>query len=325
MKTPDFALAPIGAEFFDIGGGFISWVKEIDWSTARGYCWDDRNKVWIEGFASERLLKIPPREIELNWLADTFENWPNDCFIDGFIPSSQYYGDEPIDGVVYCRYGITKAQWQERRHQRIEAKIISSYKPINKKPVAGVGINDANYPVQGSKGGKNVSCPFYARWVKMIQRCYLESRLIEDTLYRDVEVCEDWHSFMNFREWMQAQDWEDKYLDKDILSNGSKIYSPETCVFVHKKVNGFVVDRSSHSGDYPLGVCFDKEMKKLVSSITNPLTGKREHIGYFEIEDADKAHSAWIARKHEICCELADSEYVTDKRVADALRTRYVQ
>lgn len=118
---------------------------------------------------------------------------------------------------------------------------------------------------------------------------------------------------------MEKQDWEGKDLDKDILVLGNKTYSPDTCVFVEDKVNRFIVSDFKPAKDLPLGVSMERT--RLLARCSNPFTGKTERVGYHKTPE--EAHLAWKARKHELACQLADSEYVTDDRVREALRNRY--
>tara|TARA_R110000850_G_scaffold257954_1_gene384376 strand:+ start:163 stop:555 length:393 start_codon:yes stop_codon:yes gene_type:complete len=109
-------------------------------------------------------------------------------------------------------------------------------------------------------------------------------------------------------------------LDKDLLFVGNKVYSPATCVFVHRKVNMFTVGSDGARGDYAIGV-YHTMKGSYTSQCNNPLTNKYERLGYFNTEL--EAHLVWKRRKHDLACELANSEYVTDERVAEALRKRY--
>jgi hypothetical protein len=52
-----------------------------------------------------------------------------------------------------------------------------------------------------------------------------------------------------FKKWMEQQDWDGKCLDKDIIAPGSKLYSPETCAFVLKATNLFVIACDASRGD----------------------------------------------------------------------------
>ena len=102
--------------------------------------------------------------------------------------------------------------------------------------VYGVGTNDVDYQVAttgaiGSKREVIWRCPYYQRWVNMLERVYGSDR----PAYVGVSVCKDWLVFSNFRSWMEMQDWQGKELDKDVL--GSSVYGPDACPFVHKMVN----------------------------------------------------------------------------------------
>mgnify|MGYP001117231448 CR=1 FL=1 len=154
----------------------------------------------------------------------------------------------------------------------------------------------------------------------MLKRCYSGKYHERKPTYRGCTVCEDWHTFSNFRDWMENQDWEGKHLDKDLLISGNKEYGPETCVFVTSVVNLFTTDSCNSRGEYPIGVYWQQD--KFTARCSNPFTGEREWLGRFDCPD--QAHLAWKKRKHELACQLAESEYVTDERVAQALRTRYL-
>ena len=196
-----------------------------------------------------------------------------------------------------------------------------------KSLIAGVGINDADYVTRKFEtiNGKQKLvwvCPFYRRWYDMLTRCYSAKHLEKFPTYKGCTVIEEWKTFSNFRNWMIEQDYEGKQLDKDILIEGNKVYSPETCVFVSKLVNSFFVDSGAIRGDYPIGVSFNKPNGKFRSNCSNPFTKKGEHLGCFDCPN--EAHLVWKARKHELACMLADSEHVNDPRVAEALKTRFI-
>lgn len=191
------------------------------------------------------------------------------------------------------------------------------------KKVYGVGINDADYAVTRKKDGKIIwVCPYYKRWHSMFLRCYSTKHLKRRQTYIGCTVCDEWIYFMNFRAWMIERDWDGRHLDKDILIVGNKVYSPETCAFIHPTVNGFVNDHGRARGNLPLGVCLHRQSGKFLSICNGTFKGRSEHLGSFNTPE--EAHLAWKRRKHELACQLADSEYVTDERVAEALRTRYL-
>lgn len=202
-------------------------------------------------------------------------------------------------------------------------------KPKNKKLVYGVGANDADYAVQrfetiGYVDGKRKRkrewiCPCYRAWKDMLKRCYSTKYKERNPTYKGCTVSDDWQTFTSFKSWMEKQDLEGKQLDKDLLFEGNKVYSPETCVFVTPMVNSFTVDSGAARGEWMIGVCWHKKAGKFMSSCGNPFTKKREYLGLFTNEL--EAHAAWRKRKLELAHELAAIQ--TDPRVATALIYRY--
>ena len=198
-----------------------------------------------------------------------------------------------------------------------------------KKLVYGVGINNADYVVQkfetvGYVNGKRKrkmigACPYYQAWASILSRCYSAKALERNPTYAGCTVAKEWHTFSNFRDWMMTQDWEGKQLDKDLLFEGNKIYSADTCVFVTPLVNTFTLDRGAARGKWLIGVCWNKEKAKFESRCSNPFTKKLEYLGLFTCEH--EAHEAWRKRKLELAHLLAAEQ--TDPRVAKALIERY--
>ena len=198
-----------------------------------------------------------------------------------------------------------------------------------KRLVYGVGNNDAGYDVvkweesgyiDGKRKRKQVfGCPYYRAWRNMLRRCYSAKFKESSPTYASCSVSREWHTFSNFRAWMVAQDWEDKHLDKDILFEGNKIYSTDTCVFVTRMVNNFTIDRGNDRGEWLIGVYWDKGTNKFRAQCSNPFSGEQEYLGLFDCEQ--QAHNAWARRKLELAHEL--SAIQTDQRVAKALIDRY--
>ena len=196
------------------------------------------------------------------------------------------------------------------------------------KLVFGVGINDADYAVtewetievNGVRKQQCVwYCPYYRSWVEMLRRCYSTKYQETRQTYKGCIVSDEWLTFSNFKSWMEFQDFEGMQLDKDILFEGNKVYSAETCVFVTKTVNMFITDSGASRGEWLIGVNWHKATSKFVSQCNNPFTKKREHLGLFDCEI--EAHQAWLNRKLELATLLAAEQ--TDERVAKALIARY--
>ena len=188
-----------------------------------------------------------------------------------------------------------------------------------RRPIYGIGINDADYVTQKIVNGKTVTCPFYQTWKGMMTRCYSEKYQEKYPTYKGCSVCEEWLTFCNFKAWMEKQYWYMMELDKDLLVRGNKLYSPETCIFISNELNQFTVKGDASRGNYPIGVYFHKKAGKLVAQCRNPFTEKREHLGLFDCPN--EAYEAWKIRKHEHA--LTWSSKVEDPRLKQALQTRY--
>lgn len=194
------------------------------------------------------------------------------------------------------------------------------------KLICGVVYNDANYQVgiYANIAGKRKrlwACPIYQSWMEMIKRCYSANIQAKQPTYIGCTVAPEWHSFMAFRAWMIKQEWKGNQLDKDILIQGNKVYSSDTCVFVSQKLNGFMNDHGARRGEWPLGVSWYKRSQMFRARCNNPFTGRTESLGYFS--DQNEAHEAWRKRKHQHACTYADMQ--TDPRIAKALRTRFLK
>ena len=74
------------------------------------------------------------------------------------------------------------------------------------------------------------------------------------------------------RNWVITQpnkDWENSSLDNDFIGDGI-LYSPENCVYISKKLNGFITDRANDRGDYLVGVTWHKHRKRFIAQCANP-------------------------------------------------------
>jgi len=198
---------------------------------------------------------------------------------------------------------------------------------MSRRLVQGVGINDADYvTVQYERyylEGKSKQrlvwvCPFYKRWKGLLERCYSEKYHKKHPSYSGCTVTEDWKYFSKFKAWMEEQRWENNELDKDLLVDGNKVYSPETCVFVSRLVNSFIVNSKQSKGPYLVGVCFNKVLGKF-QALCSQLNDKQKHLGYFDSEE--DAHKAWKAEKFRLACLLANEQ--KDPRVAEALIKKF--
>lgn len=193
--------------------------------------------------------------------------------------------------------------------------------------VYGWGINDVNYKVYTSSivDGKKVKivCHYYKDWKEMLKRCLDPVTQTRLPTYRGCTICEEWKYLSNFIKWVDSQpnrDWQNCDLDKDLLFVSNKIYSPETCAYLHPKVNLFLLTSTKIRGCNLIGVSNSNRNKNpFESRCCNPFNNGSSYIGMFCTEL--DAHKAWQERKHLYACQLADLQ--EDTRVADALRQRY--
>lgn len=164
-------------------------------------------------------------------------------------------------------------------------------------------------------------CPYYSTWRRMLRRCYSG---LDHPAYDGCSVVDSWLSAFNFRRWMESREWEGLHLDKDILSPGNKMYSPETCAFVPQEINKLLLDRRSCRGDFPLGVSLRSNphgwnfQKPYVAQISK--SGKQTGLGYYD--SPFLAHKAWQkAKVSEIneCLNWYSNLRNCDRRVVIAL------
>lgn len=184
--------------------------------------------------------------------------------------------------------------------------------------ICGVGVNDADYSISFKCGGVYRKCPFYAKWKAMIYRCYSPLENKRNPSYIGCTVSSEWLLFSNFKRWMESQDWQGKHLDKDLLSSGAKIYSPETCCLVSEEVNNFIVDKKNKNG-LMTGVSWCAERSMYQAHISDTVLKKNVALGRFKSEK--DAHMAWALRKHEIAKQIASKQ--SDERVSAALLKKF--
>jgi len=99
----------------------------------------------------------------------------------------------------------------------------------------------------------------------------------------------------DLREPVGKQSWA-YCIEKDILGNGSKVYSPDTCLFVPNAVNIFLTARNASRGDYPIGVAWKEKNKKFQAQVRDRNTSR--YLGLHS--DPMEGHRAWQAGKIDI-------------------------
>ena len=178
--------------------------------------------------------------------------------------------------------------------------------------VKGFGVNDANYQTSPMINGKTLMCPAYMAWLNMLTRVYCEKSLKKHPAYIGCAVCDEWRSFMSFRSWWLENHVEGWQLDKDLLSD-SRVYSPDTCVYVHRWLNNFITRKASGKGSLPVGVCLENFTKKFKAQCCAGKYGDYKNLWRFDTPEA--AHSAWRERKLSIALIAKPDMDAIDARI----------
>lgn len=189
--------------------------------------------------------------------------------------------------------------------------------------VQGVGVNDYDGLIWVN--GKNVDS--YQCWNHMLTRCYSAKSQINHPTYIGCSVSEEWLHFSNFKKFYDANYREGFHLDKDILVEGNKIYSPETCVFLPPYLNNLLIDSGNARGDLPLGITANKTKTKNGTTVTylakcNNGYGKQLNRTFKTVEEAQVWYSSTKTRIVREQVQRALLEGAIDQRVADALLQR---
>lgn len=165
---------------------------------------------------------------------------------------------------------------------------------FRKSLVYGVGVDDMSYPKERreySHGKSKVVwyCKVFSRWKNMLRRCYSGS----DSAYSDVTVCNEWLTYSNYYKWLieNAHESEGEWdVDKDIVLGSSRIYSPETCVVVPRRLNlALVVANKGLPGTY-----YEKSRNRW-QAYCEQFHGGRRLLGRYASEKA--AHRMWQIEK----------------------------
>lgn len=169
------------------------------------------------------------------------------------------------------------------------------------KSVCGLGYVGVGRYKPSRKGVESI---IYITWRSMINRCYSPTQLRNAPTYNDVTVCEEWFNFQVFAEWFEPRYEKGLALDKDILTSGNRLYSPDTCCLVPPSINS-IFNHESANGNTPMGVDIIKPRSgkdvKFKSRIYR--SGKTVTLGTFDSKDeASDAYKR--AKEDDIVSEL---------------------
>lgn len=187
----------------------------------------------------------------------------------------------------------------------LEGNFKSNYHSISRRTgIFGFGINDATYMTQPKIDGSQVTCPAYKSWKDMIRRCYDDKFHIKNRTYIGVTVCEEWRSFMAFREWWLENHVDGYELDKDLTIIGNMVYSPKCCTYVSKLINSIMSDCAASRGNLPIGVSKASRGEKFEARVHDPIKKRLVHLGTYD--DSVSAGRSWVAAKIKIVESVMD-------------------
>ena len=162
----------------------------------------------------------------------------------------------------------------------------------------------------------------YLLWRAMMRRCYDEEFLLKHPTYRGCCVCDEWKTFSKFFSWFKENYVEGYDLDKDLLTKGNKVYSPNTCCFVPHELNGFSCKCNAMRTNLPIGVSYSKGFY---------VARMRKHMKNVELGQYTTPLEAFEAYKNEKerhAKDLAKAYFkkgMITKRVYDALMNYKVE
>lgn len=210
------------------------------------------------------------------------------------------------------RYVVTYMQFKNRE----------IFNPFDKS-IYGIGYIGVGKYNKISKNNKELNhC--YTVWTKMIYRCYMPdlSRTNKQASYEKCEVCNDWLCFQNFADWYFSNKYdccgEPLNIDKDILFHKNKLYSPETCLLVPRRINLLFIKGESIRGDLPIGVSYYwHDNSRYLASMK---IGDRKSVQFGIFNTIDEAFQAYKNGKEQYIKQIADKYIaIIPQKVYDAL------
>lgn len=153
----------------------------------------------------------------------------------------------------------------------------------------------------------------YICWRNMLSRCYDNEYKKKYPTYNDAKIYEDWLNFQVFSKWYYDNIYyipnERMELDKDILYKNNKVYSPNTCIFVPRRINSLLINSKGIRGDLPVGVDFHEGKFR---ARCNTLNGS-VFIGNYN--NAESAFAAYKKYKESYIKHVADEykDLIPDK------------
>jgi len=151
----------------------------------------------------------------------------------------------------------------------------------------------------------------YKTWMGMISRCKYKSVYRYDRYGgRGIKVCDEWHDFWTFNDWLKENEWK-KGLQIDRIDNDGD-YTPDNCRIVTKTINAqntgmYTSNKTGYKGVFKKTDC--KRQKQYLAKIT--VDKKVISLGYFKtaVEGAIARNKFILDNnlEHQLC-KIKDEE-----------------
>jgi len=155
----------------------------------------------------------------------------------------------------------------------------------------------------------------YHAWNHMMERCYSAEYQEKNPTYIGCTVHSNWRNYQVFAGWFESQRYYDGFeLDKDLITEGNKVYSADTCALVPKQLNGLLNDRGNARGDLPQGVGEQGEKYQALLSVD----GERHYLGTYPTPEEAFIHYK-LAKEDNIKRMAEKFRFLIEHRVYVAL------
>lgn len=195
----------------------------------------------------------------------------------------------------------------------------------NVKQIKEKSIKNPNKPVlfgfgfvgQGVYNHKN-NADAYNHWYSMLERCYCPVYRELKPTYESCSCVKEWNNFQNFAGWFYTQVWYKGWeLDKDLITPGNKLYSPDTCAFVPRRLNLLINHNKRGDKSNPIGVFWSEKRRKYCTQCRG-VDGKISLSVYSD--DIEYLENLYKTFKKSVLREVArEYEGIVDQRVLNSL------
>lgn len=185
------------------------------------------------------------------------------------------------------------------------------------------GVGCIGYGEYVSKNPDGSHTDAYRKWHDMLGRVYNEKSRQKNPFYQVVTVCDEWLNFQNFAKWYYENlidTDEEIHIDKDIINGEQKIYSPETCCLVPRRINELFIrtrKRNEKNKSLPAGVI---PQNGCINKYKTGININSKYICQSGFNSPEEAFAWYKQEKEKYIKEIAN-EYkdILPKRTYDAL------